>query len=319
MTQFTSYLTEEVVEDYSDGLIGRREALRRLGLLGLAITVAMPLLAACDAANTASTPASPTGATGTTPAGTPAGLSGSAPAGTPGASPADPAPLPTEAITFRGPDGQTVQGAWAAADQPRGAVLVVHENRGLTDHIRSVAGRLAASGYSALAVDLLSEEGGTASFPGEAEVTAALNNVPDSRFVADMKAAISELERRVPGGKIGAVGFCFGGGMVWTLLAAGEPRLAAAAPFYGPLPDGADFSGSPNVAVLGVYAEQDDRVNASRDAATAALEKAGLTHQIVTFPNAGHAFFNDTGQRYSPDAAAAAYQQLTDWFGTHLG
>jgi carboxymethylenebutenolidase len=71
--------------------------------------------------------------------------------------------------------------------------------------------------------------------------------------------------------------------------------------------------------VLGIYAELDDRVNASRDAATAALEKAGLTHQIVTFPNAGHAFFNDTGQRYSPDAAAEAYQQLTDWFGTHLG
>ena len=186
-------------------------------------------------------------------------------------------------------------------------MLVVHENRGLTDHIRSVAGRLAASGYSALAVDLLSEEGGTGSFADEAAVTAALNNVPDSRFVADMKAAVDELERRVPGAKLGAVGFCFGGGMVWTLLASGEPRLAAAAPFYGPLPDGADFAGSPSAAVLGIYAEQDDRVNASRDAATAALEKAGLTHEIVTFPDAGHAFFNDTGQRYNPAAAAAAY------------
>ena len=98
----------------------------------------------------------------------------------------------------------------------------------------------------------------------------------------------------------------------------GEPRLAAAAPFYGPLPDGADFAGSPNAAVLGIYAEQDERVNATRDAATAALEKAGLTHEIVTFPDAGHAFFNDTGQRYNPTAAAAAYQQLTDWFGSHL-
>jgi carboxymethylenebutenolidase len=303
MTQFTSYLTEEVVEDYSDGLIGRREALRRLGLLGLAFTVAGPLLAACDAANTASTKANPTGGTATTPAGTSAGPSNSAPAGTTGSSPAGPSPLPTESVTFQSPDGRTVQGAWAAADQPRGAVLVVHENRGLTDHIRSVAGRLAASGYCALAVDLLSEEGGTASFPGEAEVTAALNKVPDSRFVADMKAAIGELARRLPGVKIGAVGFCFGGGMVWTLLAAGEPRLAAAAPFYGPLPDGADLTGSPNVAVLGIYAEQDERVNASRDAATTALETAGLVHEIVTFPNAGHAFFNDTGQRYSPTAA----------------
>ena len=91
--------------------------------------------------------------------------------------------------------------------------------------------------------------------------------MPDGRFVADMKAAIDELERRTPDAKIGAVGFCFGGGMVWTLLASGEPRLAAAAPFYGPLPDGADFAGSRNAAVLGVYAEQDARVNATRDAA----------------------------------------------------
>ena len=195
----------------------------------------------------------------------------------------------------------------------------MHENRGLTDHIRSVAGRLATSGYSALAVDLLSEEGGTASFPGEAEVSAALNKIPDSRFVADMKSAIDELERRAPDAKIGAMGFCFGGGMVWTLLAAGEPRLATASPFYGPLPEGADFAGSPNAAVLGFYGEQDERVNASRDAAETALAKAGLTHELVTFPNAGHAFFNDTGQRYNPTAAASAYEQLLKWFGTHLG
>ena len=133
-----------------------------------------------------------------------------------------------------------------------------------------------------------------------------------------MRAALGELEKRAPDAKIGAVGFCFGGGMVWTLLAAGEPRLSAAAPFYGPLPDGADFSGSANAAVLGVYAEQDERVNASRDAATAALEAAGLTHEIVTYPNAGHAFFNDTGQRYNPEAAASAYEKLTGWFETHL-
>jgi carboxymethylenebutenolidase len=299
VTQFNQYLTEEVVEDYSDGIISRREALRRLGMLGVAVAVAVPLLAACDAS-------------GQDRAGEPttAGPAGSAPAG--------PSARPTESITFAGPDGRTLQSAWAAAEDPRGAVLVVHENRGLTDHIRSVAGRLAASGFSALAIDLLSEEGGTASFTDEAEVTAALNKVPDSRLVADMKAAIDELESRVSDAKVGAVGFCFGGGMVWSLLASGEPRLAAAAPFYGPLPDGADFAGSPNAAVLGVYAEQDDRVNASRDAAADALQKAGLTHEIVTFPDAGHAFFNDTGQRYNPTAAAAAYQKLTDWLGSHL-
>jgi len=305
VTQFNAYLTEEVVEDYSDGIISRREALRRLGMLGVAVTVAVPWLAACDAASQGGAPG-PTTAGPTT-------------AGPAGSSPAGPSPLPTEAITFDGPEGRELRGAWAAVDGPRGAVLVIHENRGLTDHIRSVAGRLAASGYSALAVDLLSEEGGTGSFEDEAAATAALNAVPDSRFVADMKAAISELERRTPETKIGAVGFCFGGGMVWTLLASGEPRLATAAPFYGPLPEGADFAGSRNAAVLGVYAEQDERVNASRDAAKVALERAGLTHEIVTFPNAGHAFFNDTGQRYNATAAAAAYTKLMDWFGSHLG
>ncbi len=300
MSLFNDYLTSEVVEDYSDGIINRREAMHRLSLLGMAVAVALPLLAACDSLGQAGGSGGPTTAA-------------------PGnATPAGPSAQPTEAITFDGPEGREVQGAWAAADKPRGAVLVVHENRGLTDHIRSVAGRLATSGYSALAVDLLSAEGGTASFESEAEVSAALNNAPDGRFVADMKAAIDELERRAPDAKVGAVGYCFGGGMVWTLLASGEPRLAAAVPFYGPLPEGADFAGSPNAAVLGIYAEQDERVNASRDAATAALQKAGLTHEIVTFPGAGHAFFNDTGQRYNPTAAASAYERLMDWFSTHL-
>jgi carboxymethylenebutenolidase len=300
MTQFNGYLTDEVVEDYSDGIISRREALRRLSLLGVAAALAVPLLAACDAAarDGAAPPAT-------------ASPAGSAPAG--------PSPLPTESITFDGPDGREVQGAWSAAESAQGAVLVVHENRGLTDHIRSVAGRLAASGYSALAVDLLSEEGGTGSFQDEAEVSAALNKVSDERFVTDMKAAVSELGRRTSGAKIGAVGFCFGGGMVWSLLASGEPRVAAAAPFYGPLPEGADFTGSPNAAVLGVYGEQDERVNATRDAAAQALEAAGLTHEIMTYPNAGHAFFNDTGARYNAAAAAAAYEKLLAWFGAHLG
>jgi carboxymethylenebutenolidase len=301
MSDMNQYLTSEVVVDYADGLIPRREALRRLVLLGVSVAVAGPMLAACDAqrdegvgAPTASTPAS--GA---------------------GASPAGPPALPTESITFDGPRG-SLQGAWAQATTPRGSVLVIHENRGLTDHIRSVAGRLAASGFSALAIDLLSEEGGTARFTDSAEATAALNAATPARFVADMKAGIDELLRRVPARKPAAVGFCFGGGMVWSLLASGEPRLGAAAPFYGPLPDNADLAESRGAAVLAVYAELDDRVNASRDAARTALEKAGLTHEIVTYPGANHAFFNDTGERYNPTAAAAAYERLTGWFGEHL-
>jgi carboxymethylenebutenolidase len=303
VTNVNEYLTEEVVENYADGLIGRREALRQLTLLGVGAAVAVPMLAACDAQGSPDAGTQPSATPGTSAAATPAG----------------PSPRPTTSITFTGPRVQ-LQGAWAAAPNPRGSVLVVHENRGLTEHIRSVAGRLAASGYAAVAIDLLSEEGGTSKFTDSAQATAALNAAAETagRFVGDMKAGIAELQRRAPDKKIAAIGFCFGGGMVWSLLASGEPRLSAAAPFYGPLPDNADFAGSRNAAVLGVYAELDSRVNQSRDAAKAALERAGLKHEIVTYQGANHAFFNDTGERYNAAAAAQAYDKLLDWFAANL-
>jgi carboxymethylenebutenolidase len=304
MNAMQRYLAEEVVEDYADGLVNRREALRRLTLLGVSGAAAITLLAACDSGGSPPAAAPRTSAGGT---------------GSASASSAGPAPLPQQAITFPGPQGRTLQGAWAQAATARGSVLVIHENRGLTDHIKSVAGRLAASGYSALAIDLLSEEGGTAKFTDPAEATAALGKVSPPRFVDDMKAGVGELLRRVPDRKVGAVGFCFGGGMVWSLLAGAEPRLSAAVPFYGPLPTNPDFSGSRNAAVLAMYGALDARVTGTRDAADAALNKAGLTHELVTFPGADHAFFNDTGARYNAAAAAQAYQRLLDWFGTHLG
>ena len=88
-------------------------------------------------------------------------------------------------------------------------------------------------------------------------------------------------------------------------------------PFYGPGPSGADFTGS-NAAVLGVYAELDSRVNGSKDAMEAALTTAGLPHELRVFPGVDHAFFNDTGARYDPTQAAAAYEATIDWFDRHL-
>jgi carboxymethylenebutenolidase len=302
MNEVSRYLTGEVVVDYADGLISRREALNRLALLGVAAASATPMLAACDAKRDEATSPPPS-----------APLSPADPT-----APAGPPPLPTEAITFPGAEGRTLQGSWAKAQSPKGSVLVIHENRGLTDHIKSVAGRLAASGFNAVAIDLLSAEGGTAKFTDAAQATAALNAAPPARFVADMKAGVDELLRRGVGTKVGITGFCFGGGQTWALLNAGEPRLNAAIPFYGPAPDNPNFAGSPNAAVLGIYAELDERVNATRERAQAALAAAGLTHEIVTFPGANHAFFNDTGQRYHPQAAAEAYQKVISWFGRHL-
>jgi carboxymethylenebutenolidase len=226
------------------------------------------------------------------------------------------APATAEVVRFRGPQGE-LQGAWAKASNPKGSVLVIHENRGLTDHIRSLPPRFAGDGYSALAIDLLSEEGGTAAVGGEAEATAALGQAPPERLIADLRAGIDELERRERNAKAAVIGFCFGGGLTWQLLAAGEPRLAAAAPFYGPAPADADFSGS-KAAVLAVYGELDSRVNATRDGAVAALQAAGLKHEVRTFPGADHAFFNDTGPRYNAAAATEAYQDVLDWFNTNL-
>jgi carboxymethylenebutenolidase len=223
----------------------------------------------------------------------------------------------TREITFRGPRGRRLLAAWAPARRARGCVLVVHENRGLNDSIRAVAARLAGSGYSSLAIDLLSEEGGTGSFADEFEAMAALGAAAPSRFVSDMKAGVTELRRRVPEKKVAATGFCFGGGMVWLLLASQESRLAAAVAFYGPFPESGNLSGS-RAAVLGIYAELDSRVNATRGAARAALRRAGLRHQIVTYPDVDHAFFNPTGSRYDREAATAAYRKMLAWFGSYV-
>lgn len=300
------YLAGEVAEDFADGLITRREALRRLGMMGVGLSAAAALLAACggdgdgggdDDAQATTTTAAAAAATSSTTA-TPAAGAGS------------------ELIRYTGPSG-SVQAAFAAAANPKGSLLVVHENRGLTPHFHTLVVRLAADGYSALCPDLLSPEGGTARLSDPAAAPAALSAAPAARLVGDLRAGIDELLRRVPGKKVGVVGFCFGGGMAWSLLQAGETRLAAAAPFYGTPPDPADFSQA-KAAVLGVYAEMDARVNATRDRAEAALKAAGLTYQIRTFAGADHAFFNDTSPRYNAAAAAEARTALLGWLGRHL-
>ena len=305
-TEHEKYLVEEVGIDYADGLISRREALRRLGMMGVGAMAASSLLAAC-ANDAAENPRATATATATASPGATATATGSDP--TAGA-------LPTEDIIFSGPNGD-IFGAYAAAEDPKGAVLVIHENRGLKDHFKNLAGRLARDGYSALAIDLLSEEGGTPAFNDDARAMAALGAASRERFVADMKAGLDELEERNPDAKLGIVGFCFGGGQVWNMLNAGEPRLAAAAPFYGTPPDNPDFSGS-EAAVLAVYGGNDTRVNATREAAEAAVNEADLENKFLVYEGADHAFFNDTGERYNAEAATEVYQELLNWFGEHL-
>src|SRR3954454_9566990 len=210
MTELQRYLAEEVAEDHVDGILTRREAMRRLGLLGLSGAAAATMLAAFAADAATAAPASK--------------------AAKPKAAFTTWRPVTTQPRTFPGDGGRTLQGAWAPVARPRGGVLVIHENRGLNAHIRTVAGRFAANGFAALSIDLLSEEGGTGAFGGDdGRAAAALAAAPPERFDADMKAGVTEIRRRLGSRKrIGAIGFCFGGGLGWRVLAGQGERPAAA-------------------------------------------------------------------------------------------
>ncbi|MDA0170331.1 dienelactone hydrolase family protein [Solirubrobacter taibaiensis] len=309
MTELERYLAEEIAEDHVDGIINRREALRRLALLGVGATAAVGMITAEAEARTR----------GKNSGGDKHGGHGHG-HGHPDRAVTAWAPAATQAITFPGPRGN-LMGAWAPSAQQKvkGGVLVIHENRGLTPHIANVAGRFAANGFSALALDLLSEEGGTGAFPDEAALMAKLSEISannPTRFDEDMKAALTELGKRAGRhAPLSAIGFCFGGGMIWRLLVAKEKRLSAAAPFYGPFPTGGDVRGI-KADVLGVFAGVDDRVNATREAARAALEAARVDYEILTFTEAQHAFFNDTNPaRFNAQAAAQAWLRVNDWFG----
>ncbi len=295
------YVAGEIAEHYADGHLTRREALKRLGQVGLTVAGASALLAACGGDDGDATSTSKPRR--------------SAPASTSGGTARGGAVAEAETIRFDGPDGE-IQAAWATPARPKGGVLVIHEIFGLTPHFYDLAGRLAADDYAALAPDLLSFQGGTEAV-GEGGTMGALAGAPLDQLLGEIRAGLDELEQRVPDGKVGIMGFCFGGGMVWNLLNAKEPRLAAAVPFYGPAPADADFSGN-EAAVLAMYGENDQRVNATRDGATAALAAAGLDHEVKTFPGANHAFFNDTGANYNQAAATQAYADVLAWFDRYL-
>ncbi|MFW6097838.1 MAG: dienelactone hydrolase family protein, partial [Chloroflexota bacterium] len=196
-------------------------------------------------------------------------------------------------------------------------VLVCHENRGLTAHIRDVARRFAQAGYVALAIDLLSREGGTENLDRD-QIPGLLSNAGSQRHVADFSAGFDYLQslESVDGERIGMTGYCFGGGITWD-VATTLPDLKAAVPFYGRGPDW-DHVANIQAAVLGVYAENDARINAGIDALREALDEAGITYEFKIYPGVDHAFHNDTSSRYVEEQATQAWQDTLDWFETYL-
>lgn len=220
-------------------------------------------------------------------------------------------------MSFAGPSGP-LRGVWAApAGKPRAGVLLVHDKQGLTDHFSDLVGRFAGVGYGTLCVDLLSTQGRSDALADLAQAAAALATAPPATLLAGLRAGIDELARRAPGAGVGAVGFGFGGDMVWQLLALGEPRLAAAVPFYGLAPGRPDFSRS-HAWVLAIYAQMDKRGIDNQDKTDQALRHANLGHTSISYPGTEDGFFDDTGPHYNPGAAGQAWRATLDWFNQHL-
>jgi carboxymethylenebutenolidase len=326
MTEFQKYLVEEYLDDYQKGYMSRRQALKLIAGVTGSLAVANGLLAACAAP--ASVPAATDAATAAATVGGTAAATTAAPA----AETAAPTPdvpegvrvAPDDPDIIASPvefpsDGATVMGYLArpTGDGPFPAVLVSHENRGLQPHIEDVARRLAKAGYVALAVDLLSREGGTAAM-AEDDVPGVLGNTPPEQFVADFTSGWEYLKTQdfVRPDAVGMVGFCFGGGVTWRVATA-LPDLVAAVPFYGPPPPLEEVPDI-NAAVLAVYAGDDTRINESIPGIEEAMAAAGKTYEKAVFPGVDHAFHNDTRERYNAEAAVEAWARTLAWFEEHL-
>ena len=223
--------------------------------------------------------------------------------------PADDPRLEIADVVFPGPAGE-VKGYLAIpadASGPLPAVMVIHENRGLNPHIKDVTRRLALEGFVALGVDLLSRQGGTP--PSDEEAAALFQSVDREGIVQDAVAGVAYLqEHPASNGNVGAIGFCFGGGMV-NQLAVANPELDAGVAYYGGQPP-ADQVDRIEARLMLHYAGLDERVNAGIAEYEEALKAAGVDYQLFIYDGAQHAFNNDTSEaRYNKEAADLAWSR----------
>jgi carboxymethylenebutenolidase len=201
------------------------------------------------------------------------------------------------------------------APGPHPGVVVIHEAYGLNDNIRDIAGRFAGQGYAALGVDLFS--GRNRAICMTRYMAGMLRGSIDRYGISDLKAALTHLAAmpEVDPERIGAIGFCMGGGFAIT-WACTDQRLKAIAPFYGanPRPLNAVKRACP---VVGSYPEKDFTAGAGR-ALDTALDATGIAHDIKIYPGAGHSFFNDRGRAYNKPAADDSWTRVLTFFGEHL-
>lgn len=225
----------------------------------------------------------------------------------------------TEYVTYLSPQGHgTMRGlmAWPeSAAGPFPAVLVIHENRGLNPYIEDVVRRFAAAGFLAFGPDALTPLGG---YPGNDDDGRDMQRQLDRDKVTNdfLAAARFLMEHSDSTGRVGAVGFCFGGGMVNT-LAVRLPDLGAAVPFYGGQPP-ADQASRIEAPLMIHYAGLDERINAGWPGYQAALDAAGKMYTMHMYENTNHGFHNDTTPRYDEAAARLAQERTIAFFREHL-
>ena len=199
----------------------------------------------------------------------------------------------------------------------KATVLVIHENRGLNDHIRDVARRLGVAGFRAVAPDFLSPTGGTPA--NEDAAREAIGKLDLGKSVSDAVAMLDELAKSSRGGKVGAVGFCWGGGFVNRLAVAAGDKLAAGVSNYGPAPDPAEAA-KVQAPLLIHDAGLDDRVNRTSFPWVEALRAAKKPVKFYLYEGVNHAFNNDTSaERYNKAAADLAWERTLAFFKQYLG
>ncbi|WP_342078525.1 YghX family hydrolase [Yoonia sp. SS1-5] len=222
-------------------------------------------------------------------------------------------------ITYPSPNGTgDVRGYLvrpAEVETPLPAVLVIHENRGLNPYIEDVARRVAKAGFMALAPDGLTSVGG---YPGnDADGRELQRSVDGEKLMNDFFAGFEHLMRRDDStGKVGAVGFCYGGGVV-NALAVAYPEMAAGVPFYGRQAAVADVP-KIEAPLMFQFGELDERINASWPDVEAALQANNKTYEAHIYPDANHGFHNDSTPRYDAEMAALAWDRTIGWFNTYL-
>ncbi|SMC57939.1 dienelactone hydrolase family protein [Pedobacter nyackensis] len=227
--------------------------------------------------------------------------------------------LKSEYINYSSPKGgETIKGLLSkpvAAKKKLGGIIVVHENRGLNPYIEDVARRAALAGFISLAPDALSPLGG---YPGNDDEGRALQSKRDKgEMEEDFIAAYEYLKKHKDcNGKVGVVGFCFGGGIA-NMMAVRIPELAAAVPFYGSQPALADVPKIKAPLMLH-YASLDTRITAGWSAYEAALKENGKKYQGFVYENVNHGFHNNSTPRYDKAAAELAWKRTIDFFSEHL-